>query len=54
MFIKQPKARRTAVDILEHDARPVLGAQNRFSSEPDVLPPVGAADYAHFAEPLGF
>jgi hypothetical protein len=51
---QQTKARRTAVDVLEHDARPVLGAQNRLSSEPDILLPVGAAHHTHFAEPLGF
>src|SRR5215813_11293325 len=50
---QQAKARRTPVDVLEHDARPVLGSQNCFSGEPDILLPVGAAHYTHFAEPLG-
>src|SRR5215469_5871570 len=51
---QQAKARRRTVDILEHDARPVFGAQNCFGSEPDILLPVGVVHRTHFAEPLGF
>src|SRR5207249_10535634 len=49
---EQARAFGAAGDVLEHHARPVLGAQHRFGGEPDVLLAIGALDGAHLAQSL--
>ena len=44
---------RTPGNFVEHDAGPVLGAQDRFRGKADVLLPGGALDVAHLAQALG-
>ncbi len=39
-----------ARDVVEHDARAVLGAQDRLGGEPDILLPRRARDIAHLAQ----
>ena len=50
---QQAKALGTAGNVVEHDARAVLGAQHRLGGEPDILLPARARDLAHLAQPLG-
>ena len=49
---QQPEALGRAGHLVEHHAGPVLGAQDRFGGEPDVLLPGRALDVPDLAEPL--